>query len=121
MNLAGKTLVLENTDALGVNSRRAYKNVPFFVSSRGYGLLVLTSAHVRLSLADISTRAAQALWRTTSSTSSSSGVGAWKESFGTTGGSRATRAPSLLVLWDLDEPHDLLQRRGDARGGEEAP
>ncbi|MCX7038115.1 MAG: alpha-xylosidase [Spirochaetes bacterium] len=61
MNLAGKTLVLENTDALGVNNRRAYKNVPFYVSSRGYGLLVLTSAHVRLSLADISTRAAQGL------------------------------------------------------------
>jgi len=61
MNLAGKTLILENTDALGVDNRRAYKNVPFYVSSRGYGLLVLTSAHVRLSLADISTRAAQGL------------------------------------------------------------
>jgi alpha-D-xyloside xylohydrolase len=61
LNLAGKTLILENTDALGINNRRAYKNVPFFVSSRGYGLLVLTSAHVRLSLADISTRAAQGL------------------------------------------------------------
>ncbi len=61
MNLAGETLVLENDDTLGVNSRRAYKNVPFYVSSRGYGLLILTSAHVRLSLADISTRAAQGL------------------------------------------------------------
>lgn len=61
MNLAGKTFVLENTDGLGVNSRRSYKNVPFYVSSRGYGLLVMTSSHVRLSLADISTRAAQGL------------------------------------------------------------
>ncbi|MHC1691506.1 MAG: alpha-xylosidase [Sphaerochaetaceae bacterium] len=61
MNLGGKTYVLENTDGLGVNSRRAYKNVPFFISSKGYGLLIMTSAHVRLSLADISTRAAQAL------------------------------------------------------------
>jgi alpha-D-xyloside xylohydrolase len=61
MNLSGKTFVLENTDALGVNSRRAYKNVPFYVSSRPYGLLALTSSHVRLSLADISTRAAQGL------------------------------------------------------------
>ena len=61
MNLAGKTFVLENTDGLGVNSRRAYKNVPFYVSSKGYGLLVMTSSHVRLSLADISTRAAQGL------------------------------------------------------------
>lgn len=61
MNLAGKTFVLENTDGLGVNSRRAYKNVPFYLSSEGYGLLIMTSAHVRLSLADISTRAAQAV------------------------------------------------------------
>lgn len=61
MNLGGKTYVLENTDGLGVNSRRAYKNVPFYISSKGYGLLIMTSAHVRLSLADISTRAAQAL------------------------------------------------------------
>ncbi|HKL86260.1 MAG TPA: alpha-xylosidase [Treponemataceae bacterium] len=61
MNLAGKTFVLENTDGLGVNSRRAYKNVPFYISSRGYGILIMTSAHVRLSLADISTRATQGL------------------------------------------------------------
>lgn len=61
MNLAGKTFILENNDSLGVNSRRAYKNIPFYISSRGYGLLVLTSAHIRLSLADISTRAAQGL------------------------------------------------------------
>ncbi|MBD3392367.1 MAG: alpha-xylosidase [Chitinivibrionales bacterium] len=61
MDLAGGTYVLENTDGFGVNSRRAYKNVPFYVSSKGYGLLILSSAHIRLSLADISTRAAQGL------------------------------------------------------------
>ena len=61
MNLAGRTLVLENTDGLGNNSNRCYKNVPFYISSRGYGVLIMTSGHVRLSLADISTRAAQGL------------------------------------------------------------
>jgi alpha-D-xyloside xylohydrolase len=61
LNLAGRTLLLENTDAMGVNNRRAYKNVPFYVSSRPYGLFLHTSHHLRLSLADISTRAAQAL------------------------------------------------------------
>ena len=61
LNLSGKTMVLENTDALGVNSRRAYKNVPFYLSSRGYGVLIMSSAQIRLSLADISTRAAQTL------------------------------------------------------------
>ncbi len=60
LNLAGQTIALENADAMGCNSRRAYKNVPLFLSSRGYGLFMHTSAHGRLSLADISTRAAQA-------------------------------------------------------------
>ncbi|MEX0654629.1 MAG: TIM-barrel domain-containing protein [Phycisphaeraceae bacterium] len=59
MDLAGQTLELVNTDALGTNNRRAYKNVPFYLSSRPYGLLALTPAHARLSLADVSTRAAQ--------------------------------------------------------------
>lgn len=61
INLAGRTFVLDNTDGLGVNSRRAYKNVPFYVSSRGYGVLVMTSSSVKLSLSDISSRAAQGL------------------------------------------------------------
>ncbi|HAK47466.1 MAG TPA: alpha-xylosidase [Spirochaeta sp.] len=60
MDLAGGTYSLENTDGLGNNSRRTYKNVPFFLSSRGYGLFIHSSAHIRLSLADISTRAVQA-------------------------------------------------------------
>jgi alpha-D-xyloside xylohydrolase len=61
MNLSGRTLVLENADGLGVNNRRTYKNVPFYVSNRPYGLLILTPAHTRLSLADISTRVNQAM------------------------------------------------------------
>ncbi|MBE2222096.1 MAG: alpha-xylosidase [Anaerolineae bacterium] len=61
LDLSGRTFILENTDGLGVNSRRAYKNIPFYVSSRPYGLFVHSSAHMRLSLADISTRAAQGL------------------------------------------------------------
>jgi alpha-D-xyloside xylohydrolase len=61
MDLAGQTFTLENDDARGVNNRRAYKNVPFYVTDRPYGLFINTSHHVRLSLADISTRAAQGL------------------------------------------------------------
>jgi alpha-D-xyloside xylohydrolase len=59
LGLAGSTVVLENTDALGVSSRRAYKNVPFYVSSAGYGLFIHTSNRTRLSFADISSRAVQ--------------------------------------------------------------
>lgn len=57
LDLRGRTLQLENLDALGVNNRRAYKNVPFYLSSAGYGCFVHTSNHLRLSLADLSTRA----------------------------------------------------------------
>ncbi|HUX20963.1 MAG TPA: TIM-barrel domain-containing protein, partial [Spirochaetia bacterium] len=57
--LAGSTIDLENTDALGVSSRRAYKNVPFYVSSEGYGLFIHTSNRARLSFADVSSRAVQ--------------------------------------------------------------
>ncbi len=57
LDLSGKTLQLENTDGLGVNNRRAYKNVPFFLSSRGYGVLLHTSYPVRLSFKDVCTRA----------------------------------------------------------------
>lgn len=56
MDLAGHTLQLENIDAMSVNNRRAYKNVPFYLTDRGYGLFVHTHAHTRLSLADLSTR-----------------------------------------------------------------
>ncbi|MBD3316327.1 MAG: alpha-xylosidase, partial [Chitinivibrionales bacterium] len=59
MNLAGSTIELQNVDARGAHTSRAYKNVPFIVSSRPYGLCVLTSAHVRLSPAGVSTRAMQ--------------------------------------------------------------
>lgn len=59
LDLSGGTYTLRNTDALGCNSPRAYKNVPFFLSSRPYGLFLHTSAHLKLSLADLSTRAAQ--------------------------------------------------------------
>ncbi len=59
LDLAGRTVLLQNTDALGNNNRRAYKNAPFFMSSRPYGLFMHTSNYIRLSLADVSTRAAQ--------------------------------------------------------------
>ncbi|HHU88873.1 MAG TPA: glycoside hydrolase family 31 protein [Spirochaetales bacterium] len=61
LDLAGKTITLENTDALGTASRKAYKNVPFYFSSRGYGLFIHSTAHMRLSFADISNRAVQGL------------------------------------------------------------
>lgn len=36
----GQSLDMWNYDALGVGSERAYKNVPFFLSTRGYGIFV---------------------------------------------------------------------------------
>src|SRR5258708_3557404 len=47
----GQWLEMWNYDAYGVNSERSYKNVPFFVSSRGYGLFVDSGAPVRFDMA----------------------------------------------------------------------
>lgn len=36
----GQWLVMWNEDAVGVSTEKAYKNIPFFVSTKGYGLFV---------------------------------------------------------------------------------
>lgn len=59
MDLSGQTFYLKNQDGQGVNNRRAYKNIPFFMSSRMYGVFYHTSAYCRLSLADHSSRSVQ--------------------------------------------------------------
>lgn len=59
MDLSGRTFRLKNQDAQGVNNRRAYKNVPFYISSRMYGTFYHTSACGKLSLADHSSRSVQ--------------------------------------------------------------
>ena len=37
MDLSGQTFFLKNQDGQGVNNRRTYKNIPFYLSSRMYG------------------------------------------------------------------------------------
>ena len=61
MDLAGHTFQLKNQDGQGVNNRRAYKNIPFYLSSRMYGVFYHTSDYCKLSLADHSTRSVQFL------------------------------------------------------------
>jgi alpha-D-xyloside xylohydrolase len=61
MDLSGHTFQLKNQDGQGVNNRRTYKNVPFFLSSRMYGVFMHTSAYSKFSLADHSTRSVQLL------------------------------------------------------------
>ena len=59
MDLSGQTFQLKNQDGQGVNNRRCYKNIPFFLSSRMYGAFFHTSDYCKLSLADHSTRSVQ--------------------------------------------------------------
>ena len=59
MDLSGQTFQLRNQDGQGVNNRRCYKSIPFFLSSRMYGAFLHTSYFSKLSLADHSTRAVQ--------------------------------------------------------------
>ena len=59
MDLSGQTFYLKNQDGQGVNNRRTYKNIPFYVSSRMYGTFYHTCAHAKLSLAGVSTRSVE--------------------------------------------------------------
>ncbi|MBP5387331.1 MAG: alpha-xylosidase [Prevotella sp.] len=61
MDLSGQTFQLKNQDGQGINNRRCYKNIPFYLSSRGYGVFYHTSYNSKLSLADHSTRSVQFL------------------------------------------------------------
>ncbi len=61
MDLSGQTFFLKNQDGQGVNNRRTYKNIPFYVSSRMYGTFYHTCAYCKLSLAGHSTRSVQFL------------------------------------------------------------
>ena len=62
IDLSGRTFYLKNQDGQGVNNRRAYKNIPFYLSSRLYGVFYHTSNYCKLSLADHSTRSVQFLY-----------------------------------------------------------
>ena len=59
MDLSGQTFQLKNQDGQGVNNRRCYKNIPFYMSSRMYGCFYHTGDYCKLSLADHSTRSVQ--------------------------------------------------------------
>lgn len=61
MDLSGHTFQLKNQDGQGVNNRRTYKNIPFYLSSSMYGAFLHTSAYSKISLADHSTRSVQLL------------------------------------------------------------
>ncbi len=61
MDLSGQTFYLKNQDGQGVNNRRTYKNIPFYLSNRRYGVFYHTCAHGKLSLAGHSTRSVQFL------------------------------------------------------------
>nr|BBH92069.1 hypothetical protein KTA_02680 [Thermogemmatispora argillosa] len=54
----GTVVTLFNIDAWGTTTEAAYKNVPFLLSSRGYGLFVHTPAPVAFALGTPSARAA---------------------------------------------------------------
>lgn len=58
-DLFGRQIDLVNADALGVNNDRAYKNIPFLMSSRRYGLFAHSTVRMRLDIGHHSTRAVQ--------------------------------------------------------------
>ena len=64
MDLSGQTFYLKNQDGQGVNNRRTYKNIPFYISSAMYGAFMHTSAYGKMSFADHSSRSVQLLVET---------------------------------------------------------
>jgi alpha-D-xyloside xylohydrolase len=61
MDLYGRQISIINDDGLGSLTTRAYKNTPFFVSSRGYGVFVHTPSKIKLDLGCHSKISAQLL------------------------------------------------------------
>ncbi|MDD2980641.1 MAG: glycoside hydrolase family 31 protein [Hespellia sp.] len=48
VNRTGRAFELWNTNSLGVNTERAYKYIPFYMSSKGYGVFYNTSKKIRI-------------------------------------------------------------------------
>lgn len=48
----GLTIISDNSNAGGATSEQAYKNVPFFVNTRGYGVLFNTTRKIRHDVAE---------------------------------------------------------------------
>ena len=54
INKRGHNIESWNIDACGVNSEKSYKNIPFFLNTAVYGLLINTTCRVKYNLASIS-------------------------------------------------------------------
>lgn len=48
----GHTIINWNLDAYGVETERAYKNIPFFICDRGYGMLINSTSRIEHSVGD---------------------------------------------------------------------
>ena len=68
----GQKVVLWTDDANGVETERMYKPIPFFMSSRGYGMFVHTSSPMTCDFGASFQRPTTCSWATTNSTCSSS-------------------------------------------------
>lgn len=55
LNKRGQTIDSWTVNALGTETERSYKNVPFYLSTRGYGLLVNTTNRVSFDFGDTAT------------------------------------------------------------------
>lgn len=52
----GQEINIWNRDALGTRTEKSYKNIPFFLSSEGYGILVKNSTNVTFNMGNLSNR-----------------------------------------------------------------
>lgn len=111
MDLSGQTFFLKNQDGQGVNNRRTYKNIPFYLSSRMYGTFYHTCAHSKLSLAGHSTRSVQFLATVTLLDVFVIGGDTMEDILRGYRDLTGYRLCLLFGVLALDEPYDLFQCR----------
>ncbi len=57
----GRTFDLWNTNALGTNTDRGYKNIPFYMSSKGYGIFYNTSKMLKCDMGNTLSKASSVM------------------------------------------------------------
>ena len=121
LNKRGQRVLAFLRDAMGVQGQLMYKPVPFFLSSRGYGMFVHTSAPVDVRRRRRVRRASHDLHRRRDAGPLRLPRRAEGRRLRVHGDHRSQPGAAALVVRALDEPHHLQVRGRGARRRRQAP
>ena len=117
----GQKVVLYVRDAMGVQNQRMYKPIPFFLSSRGYGMFVHTSAPITCDFGQDFDQIERDLHRRRGARPVRVPRHAQGDSRRVHRRHRPQPRAAALVVRPVDEPHHLQQRGAGPRRRREAP